>query len=211
MRTLLFLASAICVILFSGCGTIDSRVTSFHTLGGVTNFVGSVFIEPEEGVKRGIEFDQYAAMVQRGLAKHGFFEASSPSAAKYILSLSYSIDTGKTHTSSTPIYGQTGGGRTTFSGNTYGAGGNRSFSGTANTQPTFGVVGTSVGSSEVFTRAVTFRLSDKQTGKPVWECRNTSSGYSNNLPEVLPTLIEAMLKEFPGPTGKTRTVSLPIP
>ncbi|MFQ5917586.1 MAG: hypothetical protein ACE5I0_07235, partial [Candidatus Binatia bacterium] len=45
------------------------------------------------------------------------------------------------------------------------------------------------------------------TGKAmiIYEAKVKSEGYSNQLAEVMPVMIKAMFKEFPGKNGSTRT------
>jgi hypothetical protein len=62
-----------------------------------------------------------------------------------------------------------------------------------------------------YTRIAELTISNRMTGKIVWQGRNRSSGSSGEIAQVLPTMLDALLKDFPGPSGKTRHVTLPMP
>ncbi len=120
---------------------------------------------------------------ESGFKKAGL-DIGSIGSADYVAFISYGIDSGKTKKDlvSTPIYGSTGGGTTSHSGtySTYG-GGYGSYSGTSYSMPTYGVLGTSTVSGEVFTRNIAVdivlreTLKDKKPTK-VYEGRLRSAG-----------------------------------
>lgn len=196
-------------VLLGGC-FVESKVTTFHYLSEGQSLDGSAYVVPGEGASSGIEFDLYANRVLTNLQPHGITKASSRASADYIIRLGYSIDSGKSHTYSTPEYGLTGGGSTFHSGTIYGSGGTASYSGTSYTIPQYGVTGYSTQSHVKYGRKLTLDISDRRTGKRLWEGRNLSEGGSNELVEVIPTMIDAALQDFPGESGKTRRTTTPL-
>jgi hypothetical protein len=195
------LAALVTSLLVVGCALpIGSDVTSFHSLGASSSLRGSIAIVPAQGIPDGLEFRSYAGLVLGWLQKKGLTPASSVGAADYIGTFGYSIDTGREEISSTPIVGQTGGG-TAFTTGTYG-------SATTYSTPTFGVVGSRTSSVTNYTRVAQLTIRDRKTGRVVWEGRNRSTGSIGEIAGVLPTMIKAMLQEFPNESGKTKFVVL---
>jgi hypothetical protein len=188
-------------VLVVGCALpIGSDVTSFHSFGASSSPRGSIAIVPAQGIPDGLEFRNYAGLVLGWLQTKGLTPASSVGSADYIGTFSYSIDTGREQISSTPIVGQTGGG-TAFTTGTYG-------SATTYSPPTFGVVGSSASSEMIYTRVAKLTIRDRKTRQVVWEGRNRSAGVIGEIAGVLPTMIKAMLQEFPNESGKTKWVVL---
>jgi hypothetical protein len=110
--------------------------------------------------------------------------------------------------SSYPIIGQTG--AITCS----------SFDGTAQSYrcldstpwPTYGPVGTKKKRQTEYTRALRLYIVDKQaltegTIKKLYEGKVVSRGFSDQLAEVLPTMVKALFEDFPGQSDSTRTSS----
>jgi hypothetical protein len=129
----------------------------------------------------------------------------------------YGIDDGQTVSGSMPLYGQTGGGTSYSYGHvntSYGT--SASYSGTTYTAPTYGVVGSIPYSTRIYNRSLWLEILDAKTSTAsspvkVFEGRVQSSGGSSDIAAVLPTMIEALFKNFPGPSGKTETINLPMP
>jgi hypothetical protein len=191
-----------CVLLVAGCAAppIVSEVTAFHTLAPNEATQGSIAIVPAAGVPDGIEFRTYAAQIHQWLRPKGLVPASSTANADYIGTFAFSIDGGTRQAVSRPIYGQTGGGAAFTTG---------SF-GTATTYvpPTFGAVGSVSGVVSTFNRRADLEIRKRKTGEIVWTGRNLSWGSTGEIAAVLPTMIQAMLKDFPNESGKTKTVKL---
>lgn len=82
-------------------------------------------------------------------------------------------------------------------------------------QPEYGVVGTSTSTYDEYDRYLTFRIHDriklalKETSL-VYEARVKSTGRKGNSSIVMPTMIEAVFKNFPRESGKTETYMLKI-
>jgi hypothetical protein len=207
--------SAFLLLLLAGCATVRSTVTRFHTLPDVAN--SEIFqIVPQDSQKGSIEFSVYATEVAKKLTAYGWqqFDKAHSIPDMYVF-ISYGIDNGQTVTGSAPIYGQTGGGTSYSSGNVYNSYGSASYSGTTYSAPTFGVVGSETYSARVYTRFLNVDILDAKmstTNNPVkvFEGRVKSSGTKSDIAEVLPTMIEALFKNFPGPSGKTQTINLQV-
>ena len=126
------------------------------------------------------------------------------------------IGRGKEELVSSPVYGSTGGGTTTFSGSAYnyGGGGSTYYSGTAYSMPTFGVVGSSTSSVTTYTRQLamdlveTSTLESKKSNK-IYEGRVKSTGACSMIPAVMPEMLESLFKGFPKQSGSTHVIDLP--
>ena len=140
------------------------------------------------------------------------FSIAPEGSADYIAFVSYGIDGGteQTGVTSTPVYGQTGGG-TTYSSGTVSSysGGYGSYSGTSYTMPTYGIVGSSTSSYSYTTykRSLALDIVEAATvedGEPVkvFEGRLTSSGSCGIMREVIDEMIEAIFTDFPNANGK---------
>jgi hypothetical protein len=61
---------------------------------------------------------------------------------------------------------------------------------------------------QVYTR--TLKLAVEQSGKRVFEATAVSEGTTNALPVIMPYLVASVFDGFPGESGKTRRVELPM-
>lgn len=61
---------------------------------------------------------------------------------------------------------------------------------------------------QVFTR--TLRVNIEQGGKRVFEATAVSEGTTKELPTIMPYLVASVFEGFPGESGKTRRVELPL-
>ncbi len=201
VRAFRFIVTVSASCLLAGCALpIESDVTSFHSFGASTSPRGSIAIIPAEGIADGLEFRNYARLVHSWLQKKGLTPASSISTADYVGTFGYTIDSGRQAIVSSPIFGQTGGGTALTTG-TFGYA-------TTYSPATFGVVGSRTDSAMLFTRVAQLTIKDRKTGRVVWEGRNQSVGGMGEIAGVLPTMIRAMLQDFPNESGRTKLVRL---
>ncbi len=54
------------------------------------------------------------------------------------------------------------------------------------------------------------KMVDRKSGNIIWERRNQSTGQSGEISMVLPKMIEALLKDFPGESGVTKWAEIPM-
>jgi hypothetical protein len=211
-KTVVSVSSLLLLIAFSSCSTppIHSNVTTFHPLPPKATISGKIFIVPAKGIPPSLEFQSYASHIYSTLESKSFVRASSIQDADYIGVFFYGIDGGRDYISSIPIFGQTGGGTTFHTGSIYGSGGSASYSGSSFTPATFGVTGVSTQSGVLFTRIAALTISQRSSSSVIWQGRNMSSGSSGEIAQVLPTMIQALLKDFPGTSGKTRLIVSPL-
>lgn len=149
----------------------------------------------------GIEFGQYAQLVSAQLAKLGYVPAD-PSQAALLVHFDYGVDKGREKLSTTswhdpywgPWYGYRGG-----------FGGFRGRWGYGWQDPWFG---DSVTSYTVYTSGISIRIDSKADGKRYYEGKAQAVSTSNNLQYLVPNLIEAIFKDFPGESGQTVRITI---
>ena len=125
------------------------------------------------------------------------------------------MDDGQQKVGSVPIFGQTGTSSSTTYGTTSSSGGFGTYSGTTYHTPTFGIVGSSTYSTTVYSRAFQLSIAEPQTAggnetRVLFEATVSSVGTSSQLSQVMPAMIEALFREFPGESGATRTEAVPL-
>lgn len=116
-------------VFFSGCTQFNATTTRFYPTEYRSVGTISVIATTAE-VNDSLEFSYYKPRIGQKLASYGYTIVSNPSEAKYVALVAYGIDEGKSGIVSTPIFGQTGGGTTTFS----------SYGSSYYTMPTYGMV-----------------------------------------------------------------------
>lgn len=207
---------AILVLAFalSGCAAmLEARVSSFHNLA--SGQVAQTFaVVPYDWQNGSLEFQTYEQRITTELNSRGF-EPAPLDQAQFVVFLAYAIDSGQNVTYSYPFIGQTG----ISSAKTYGTvnsyGNTAKYSGTTTYTPTYGVVGSGTGSQTEYKRVVRLDILDKASlasgnVRKVYEGEVISSGSTGQLSAVMPTLLTALFKDFPGKSGQSKTVSLPL-
>jgi hypothetical protein len=202
--TLMFLAT-----LLSGCGRmVKSDVSVFHRLPESQRPITYFFI-PLEGQKNDLEYLTYQDLMRQYLSLYQFREVEIDKFPDVGIAFAYGIDSGTEKLSSVPIFGQTGVSSSHTQGtiNTYGNYG--TYSGTTTYTPTYGVVGSQTVSRTEYNRELAlYIVESKGLGTEnlniLYQGNVKSAGRSSQLPKVMPAMIEALFKEFPGDSGETR-------
>jgi hypothetical protein len=213
MRHLNYLVFLPLLLVVTGCGPrFVVKVDSINA-GYESQKKNYILLPSNEGVDvNDLQFQEYSQYVKHALSRQGFIEATDFNSAEVAIFLRYGIgDPQATPFSfSLPVYGQTGGGMSTFSASTYGSGGYANTYGTISSMPTYGVVGSQTYSG---TRTSYFRYMiidcidlevyrrDK-TMKQLWKTTVTSSGSSGDLRQVFPILVTASDQYIGTNTGK---------
>lgn len=165
-----------------------------------------------------LQFREAAGYLERALASKGYIRVEEPAGADLAVCMLYGIGdpTEQYYSFSSPVWGQTGGGTSSFTAHTVGTFGSSRTTGTVTQQPTYGVVGyqSAVGSYTSFTRflsvtAIDLRVfADKKEIKEVWKTEVTSTGSSGDLRRVLPILVAASQPYLATNTRKSVPVRL---
>lgn len=177
--------------LLAGCAStprLVGHVSSFHVLDASSK---EFVILPTQGEESSLEFRSYADLVRKELVRRGWRDTPYETAGVLVF-LQYQIGRGRQVVFSYPIYGAVG---------TLGA---------------TGVVGEGIGSETVFDRAIQLTMyaapayREAKRWEPLYEGVVHSSGGSGSLPPVMPALIEGLFADFPGKSGGTREISIPV-
>ena len=170
-----------------------------------------------QGFARGsdsLEFATYKKVLARKFENIGLHVVNHRS--DYVAIINYGIDNGQivTEVSSTPLLGQTGGGTTTYNGMfSNNSGGMGFMNGSAQTTPTYGIVGSQTQSRSVkyYTRFLTLDIFPihKKTMK-LYEAKVISVGTCPSLAGVFNPMVKSLFDNFFAKTGTTNTMSLPL-
>lgn len=199
----LIILALFCATCLSSCQMVETNVTKFHRLPAVGSGETFTILTTLSGGE--LESAAYTTQIASALEAHGW--RRNPTAADYTVAYRYAIGDGRTQSGVMPIMGQTGGGTTYHSGtfNTYGAGASSfgSVSGTSYTPATYGMIGAIPYSQTVYTRTLNLIIFDTK-GKSVFEGSCRSTGTKGDIHTVLPSMIKALFKDFPGRSGKPK-------
>ena len=203
------ITALLCIFLCTSCATqLNGSVTRFHTLDGATK---SFAIFPLETQEDSLEFRTYARLLSQQLTAKGWKEEFSDNADVAVF-LVYSID-GKTQTRSFPIMKQVPFGPAVTSGTVSPSG---QIQATTTQATTAAVAGYGSRTDTVYVRDVSVKMfslpiwRSSQKMEPVFEGAVNSTGSNGQMAVVMPTLIQALMKDFPGRSGSTVQVQLPI-
>lgn len=221
----LFTASAVLVAL-AACASpryVVSDVTRYHTLSPSSeNYTGKTFaiiaVSPEQ--EQSIAFRQFGDQMNARLSSLGMrqFQGSAPTGADYIVTLDYDV------LGPTPDVRTQGGGFAMgfgyanrpwggpgFGGGGFGGGG---FGWGGGYDPFWGMPQTDT--RQMFTRRVEldiYRGSTYASGpkQRVFEGKAISTGLNGQIEPVMPYMLEAVFKDFPGRSGASNTVTVQVP
>jgi hypothetical protein len=161
----------------------------------------------------GIEFGQYAQLVEQNLARVGYQPGGDPSHADLIVHFAYGVDGGRTQVRSTgfsdpfwgPWYGSGG-----YGGFGYGRYGGRGFYG-----PGLWNYGwydpwfyNDVESYTVYTSGIALKIDRRVDNARLFEGKAQAVSTSNHLQYLVPNLVEAMFTNFPGNSGETMRITV---
>lgn len=164
----------------------------------------------------GLEFSQYARLVEAQMAKLGYAQAR-PENATMLVRFDYGVDKGREKVSRTsgfyrdpfysPWYGYSrfgyGYGRPGFGYSRYGAFGRPWGYGWYD--PFFDG---GYDSYTVYTSGIELKIDRKADGQRLFEGKAEAASLSNRLGYLVPNLVEAMFTDFPGNSGETVRISV---
>jgi hypothetical protein len=209
---ILFLTSLI--LFLTGCASmrVETNSTAFYSSDFRPHGTISVLAAQAE-LNSSLEFAVYKQKFEAKLVATGYQIEADAQNADFIALVAYGIDSGKTMTMTTPIFGHTGGGTVYSSGNIVTPDGNRRYNAMSYQMPTYGVVGTVNNVATLYNRAIALDIvvaKSLSTGKvqKVYEARTSSEGGCPVIVEVFDEMLEAMFNAFPGENGRNRHLVL---
>jgi len=212
-KKMLSLAAPAALLALSACATgFPAQVQRFQAMPAPQG--QSFVVQPEDPAKAGsLEFAQYADLVRRHLIGQGYSEAPSPDAATFVVSLDYGVDDGRERIVARPDpFGYSGFGYRPFYSR-FGYFGRRR-------QPFFwgwhdpflygpwGRGGYDIDSYTVYTSFLDMDIRRTADGQALFEGLAQARSRSNELPALVPNLVEAMFTGFPGNSGETVRITV---
>lgn len=207
----MFPIAAVALLALGGCATpFNAKVSRFQQLPQAQ---GQTFVVKamDPRLDGGIEFGQYAQLVSAKLGTHGYQPASDPARADLVVKIGYGVDKGREKVVTTPGFGGYGG---------FGYGGFGPYRGFGGP---FGYYGRSrfafgfydpflfdndVSSFTVYTSELDLRIDRADNGKSVFEGTAKAQSRNDDLPYLVPRLVEAMFTGFPGNSGETVKITI---
>jgi len=195
-----FLLLAVTLLCLTGCASVTpTTVTRFHQLAPQTNprtFTVSV--------TDSLEARQYAHLISRELEARGWIRTSRN--PLYTVHFDCGISAPRQVQFARPIYGETGVQFTTVVGSSR----RRHATTIAQTYtfPSYGMVGTLPATETVYDSYLNVIITDAQN-RHLFEGRSQTTGTTPALNAVMPALVQAMFREFPGKSGETKTYAIP--
>ena len=198
------LIAAVALLMVAGCASqFRSDVSSWHRLQPPS---GETFtIVAKDPMKAGsLEFAAYAGLVSQGLQRMGYRPAQRGTQSDLIVRVDYGLSDARTAIRSYGGYGGWGPYYGPYS--FYGP-----YRGFGRFGYGYGGYGPDIRSYPVYNRELKMEIASAQNpGINLFETRVMSEGRSNRLEEVMPLLVESMFKDFPGPSGVTREVTIDL-
>ena len=170
-----------------------------------------------------LEFAHYAELVSQKLAAEGYRPAASPAAADFVVELDYGVDQGREVTVRRPGFGASPYGFGSFYRPFHGFGhpfyGRRSFFGPRRYgfyygwddpfwYAPFGFGYDDEREITVYESFLELDIRDR-AGRALFEGKAEARSRTDDLPDLVPNLVEAMFKDFPGRSGETVKITVP--
>ncbi len=155
----------------------------------------------------GLEFSRYAELVAQRMQMQGYARAASIDQATMIVRLGYGVDNGHTEIVSDPFYGGYGGyGR-------YGLGGygrfGRGYYWGWDDPFWYRPYGSSIRSYTYYVSEVDLDIRRKVDNASLFEGKAKARSRTDDLPVLVPSLVDAMFTGFPGRSGETIRITIP--
>ncbi len=200
-------AAALLLLALAACATpFRANVSRFQSQLPAPAGQTFAIIADDPAMAGGIEFGQYARLVETKLAAQGYTPVASPEQATLIVRFDFGVDKGRERVRSTmrhydpfwgPWYGFGRGGyyypypRGMWSYGWY--------------DPWFD---SGYESYTVYTSGIDLKIDRKADGQRLFEGQAEAVSASNRLAYLVPNLVEAMFTGFPGNSGETVRISV---
>ena len=215
-KKVLALAAPVALLALSACATgFPAQVQRFQAMPAPQG--ESFHVQAADPDKRGgLEFSQYADLVRRHLLAQGYNEAPSADRATMLVSLDYGVDQGRDRVT---YYPSTFGPRWGFGYSRFGYspfysrfgyfGRHRSPFYWGWHDPFFGdPFHDDVRVHTVYTSYLDMDIRRTSDGQALFEGLAQARSRTDDLPELVPNLVEAMFTGFPGNSGETVRITV---
>ena len=207
-KKLLTLAAPALLLALNACATgFPTQVSRFQAMPAPEG--QSFVVQPARAENAGgLEFAQYADHIRRNLTELGYSEASSAQAATFVVEIDYGVDDGRERVVARPdpFMGSPWGYRPFYSRLGY-FGRYRSPFYWGWHDPFWGG-GYDIDSYTVYTSFLDMDIRRTADGQSLFEGVAQARSRSNELPVLVPNLIEAMFTGFPGNSGETVRITV---
>ena len=211
-KLIISIAAPAALLGLSACVTgLPTQVSRFQAMPAPAG--QSFVIRAEDGDKNGgLEFSQYANLVRQNLTAIGYREAASERDATLIVTLDYGVDQGRERVVASPDpfgdpWGYRGFGYRPYYGRFYGGFGRfRSPFFWGWHDPFWG--GYDIQSYTLYTSFLDMDIRRAGDGQSVFEGHAQARSRTNELPRLVPNLVEAMFTGFPGNSGETLRITV---
>ena len=210
----------------SACATaFNADVQRFQTQLPAPQGESFAVVADDPKLAGGLEFAQYADLVEAQMQSLGYTQAATPEDATLLVRFDYGVDNGRERVRTTgfhdpfyspwygygsrfgyadpfyrPRYYRTRSGRivrASHYGSRWGYGFN---------DPWFG--GPEIRSYTVYTSGIDMKIDRAATGERLFEGKAQALSTSNRMQYLVPNLVEAMFTDFPGNSGETVRISV---
>jgi hypothetical protein len=202
-RRFLSLAVPAAMLVLSACATpFKADVARFQAMPAPQgqSFTIKATNPRNEG---GLEFAQYARLVEQQLVTQGYTHAADPASATLTVMLDYGVDNGKEKVVTRPGFGYGGWG---YPYGRWGWGGYRSAYFYGWGDPFWGAP--DVESYTYYTSYLDMTINGAN-GQRVFEGKAKARSTTDSLPVLVPNLVEAMFTNFPGHSGEEVRITVP--
>lgn len=198
------------LLTLSACATpFRADVQRFEALPE-TQGQSFAVVAADPALAGGLEFTQYANLVEQRMTQLGYRMTDDPAAAELIVQMDYGVDKGreKVVADYDPFYSHIG-----YRGH-YGRGfyGRHRYRYGFHDPFLFGGYGFSgyggVRSFTVYTTDLDLKIDRRADGQRLFEGKAEAMSRSKNLTYLVPNLVEAMFTDFPGNSGEQVRISI---
>lgn len=213
------LALPVAALLLGGCAaTVPTQVTSFHQLQDGLQGQRFVILRTAEQ-QNSLEFGNYASLVREALVEKGLVHADEARAAELGVSMSYSM-AGRSSglRDGTVAYAGFGAGSGGFSMGGIGIGigfplggrGNESNAYVHNLRVEIDRLAAGGAAIQPSASAPPASVAGPGAAGRVYEARATAEGPSASPAPVMRAMVKAIFEQFPGESGRTRVLRVPL-
>ena len=220
-RKIIAAAAPLSLILVGACAQgLNTRVSRFQAMPPPAQGESFVVQARNPALQGGIEFQNYARLVAQQLTTVGYREAADAKDARLVVSIDYDVDQGREKIETVPGWGGYGG-----------FGGGWGYGGWGGWGPPLGAsrlgwrygfydpwlwgpgggFGNDIRSYTVYQSQLRMEIDSTVDGKRLFEGTARALSRSDDLPYLVPNLIEAMFTGFPGNSGETVRITVPPP
>ncbi|MBV1690908.1 DUF4136 domain-containing protein [Novosphingobium sp. G106] len=201
-------AAALLMLAVAACASpFNANVKRFQSQLPAPSGQTFAVVADDPNLAGGLEFSQYARLVEAKLAAQGYTPVADPASATLVVRFDYGVDKGRERVRSTgfhdpffsPWYGY--GGRFGYRGGFY----RPSLWNYGFYDPWFD---NGVESYTIYTSGIELKIDRRADGTRLFEGNAEAVSTSNRLQYLVPNLVEAMFTNFPGNSGETVRISV---